>query len=314
MRLRGAWRLGLPLLLAAAPLPARATAQAAASGGVSTPASAAPLAVAGPRPTRDVAAPPAGPGGTSRSPSGLAPIPEFEGYVNDRAGVLDAETRATLEAFLDQLERKTGAEFAILTVRTTAPETPDQYKVRVFEKWGIGKKGEDNGLLMLLAMDERELKFETGYGLEGTLPDGLLSRIFRAEMAPRFRDQDFASGIKAGVVACAKRIADAKGVALEWDGRELRYRSDRGGGGLIPTLILFGIFIVLLFALGGRGGGSWPGMGGPWMGRRRGFGGYGGWGGAWGGGLGGLGGLGGGGSFGGFGGGASGGGGGGGKW
>ena len=308
MRLRGARRLGPLALLAAALL----LAPHAGANSTARPAAAAPVSGA--------STPPATGGPEARSqetpgaPSGLAPIPDFEGYVTDRAAVLDDDARAKLEAFLDQVERKTGAELAVLTVRTTAPETPDQYKVRVFEKWGIGKKGEDNGLLILLALDQRELRFETGYGLEGTLPDGLESRIFRTEMAPRFRDGDFAGGLTAGVLACAQRIAAEKGVALEWNGRELRHDWKRPEtGSLLPALILVAIFIVLLLALGGSG------MGGPGVGRRR----YprylGGWGGGWGAGLGGLGGLGGGGgfgggSFGGFGGGASGGGGGGGKW
>ncbi len=245
--------------------------------------------------------------------SGPQPIPDAVGYVNDHADVLDEQAEAQLEAFLDQLEKKTGAEFAILTVTTTAPETPDTYKVRVFQKWGIGKRGEDNGLLMLFAREERELRFETGYGLEGTLPDGLQSRIFRREMAPRFQNGDFAGGIIAGTQQCAARIASEKGVTLEWDGRELRYR---GGSDERPpvALIIFIVLVVIIFMVAGAGRRR----------RRRGwFGGsnwndWGGWGGGFGGGLGGgFGGGrggGGGGSFGGFGGGGSGGGGGGGKW
>src|SRR5205823_14757264 len=138
-------------------------------------------------------------------------------------------------------QKKTRADVAVLTVLTTAPESPDEYKVRVFEKWKIGKKGEDNGLLMLLAVQDHALRFETGYGLEGTLPDGLQSRIFRLEMAPRFRDGDFAGGLTAGVLACAQRIADEKGVTLEWDGRELRYghgRLSKRSGSPLSSLIL----------------------------------------------------------------------------
>lgn len=252
----------------------------------------------------------------------LAPIPSFAGYVNDHAGVLDEPTRAKLEAFLDQLEKKTGAEFAILTVHTTAPEAPSQYKVRVFKEWGIGKAKEDNGLLMLLVLDEHDLRFETGYGLEGTLPDGLQSRIFRERMAPRFRAGDFGGGIVAGTLACAERIAQEKGVTLEWDGRELRYRSRSRGLPVWAVVIVVLVIVVIVWSGAGRGprggrrrrrlgdDGWWPwwtdtsDRGDRWGG---------GWGGGFGGGLGG-GGFGGGGSFGGFGGGASGGGGGGGKW
>jgi uncharacterized protein len=239
-------------------------------------------------------------------------IPAPAGYVNDRAAIMDEASRAKLEAFLDQVEKKTGAQFAVLTVKSTAPLDPSEYKVQVFQQWKIGKKGEDNGLLLLVAMDERDARFETGYGLEGTLPDGLEARIFRDEMAPRFREGDYAGGITAGMVACAARVAAEKGVTLEWNGQELRYSSRRSSG---PServwllLALFILFMVMSAASRARRGGWWmmgPGMGG-WIMGGRGFGG-GGFGG------GGFGGFGGGASFGGFGGGGSGGGGGGGHW
>ena len=232
------------------------------------------------------------------------------GFVNDRAGKLDEATRARLEAFLDQLKQKTGAEFAVLIVPTTAPESPSEYKVRVFQRWGLGRKGEDNGLLMLVALQEREVRFETGYGLEGTLPDGLQSRIFREEMAPRFREDDWSGGVIAGVLACATRIAAEKGVTLEWDGRELRYRSGRKlpEWPFVLAFVMFILFMMWLRNVGG-GGGRRTRRGGWFIGPGS-FGGFGGGLGGFGGGGGGFGG----GSFGGFGGGASGGGGGGGHW
>ena len=233
-------------------------------------------------------------------------IPDPTGYVNDHAGLMDEASRAKLEAFLDQVEKKTGAQFAVLTVKSTAPLTASEYKVQVFERWKIGKKGQDEGLLLLIAADERDARFETGYGLEGTLPDGLESRIFRDEMAPRFRAGDYAGGITAGMIACAARVAAQKGVTLEWNGEELRYESRRGGPSelLVMLVALFLLIAIASAASRSRRGGWWwlgPAMGG-WYG---GFGGRGFGGGGFGGG---------GGSFGGFGGGGSGGGGGGGHW
>ncbi len=248
--------------------------------------------------------------------TGEPAIPEPTGFVNDVAGILSEPKRAQLEGFLDQVKKTTGAEFAILTMRSTAPLSPSDYKVKVFERWGLGEKGQDNGLLMLVAVEEREVRFETGYGLEGALPDGFQSRVFRTEMAPRFREGDYDAGVVAGVLACAARIAKEKGVALTWEGRELRYREGRGG---LPVWVLV-IAVLMVFALASaisrsarhtgrrrRGGyGSWGSWGGP------------GWGGGFGGGSFGGGSFGGGGSsggsFGGFGGGSSGGGGGGGSW
>jgi len=232
-------------------------------------------------------------------------VPAYQGYVTDAAGVLSEGTRAKLEAFLDQVERKTGAQFAVLTVTSTAPLEPSDYKTRVFDQWKIGKKGKDNGLLLLVAMQERKIYFETGYGLEGALPDGLEARIVREQMVPAMRGGDVDGAVTAGVLAAATKIAQDQNVTLTWDGRELRYQRPSPIGA-IPWWLPF--FIVVLIAhvlrmLAFRGR-TWLGPRG-WGGGFGGFGGYGGFGGFGGGG---------GGSFGGFGGGSSGGGGGGGGW
>ncbi len=250
---------------------------------------------------------------------GEVSLPEPAGYVNDLAGLLDEPSRAKLESFLDQLQRKTGVQFAVLTVRTTAPLDPSDYKVRVFKRWGIGQKGKDNGLLMLVAMDERDVRFETGYDLEGTLPDGLQSRIVREIMAPRFRENDFAGGITQGVLASAAKIGEAQGVTLEWNGTELRYstgrRSSPKSAVWLALLLYIGIMLLIANARRGRGRrGGWGGMGGWGGGFGGGMGGGFGGGGFGGGGFGGGSFGGGGGGFGGFGGGRSGGGGGGGSW
>lgn len=239
--------------------------------------------------------------------SGRADVPAFAGYVNDRAGVLSEPRRAQLEAFLDDYAKKTGSQFAVLTIATTEPEDPDAYKVRVFEAWGIGSKQNDEGLLLLLAMKERRIVFETGYGLEGTLPDGWQSTMLRELAVPRLRAGDTEEGVTAAVLAAAQRVAAEKGVTLEWNGRELRYSGVRGKR--LPSWVAI-VMVLLVFLLasaasrrrGYRGRGPWIGGG---MG-----GGMGGWGGGFGGGGGGFGG----GSFGGFGGGGSGGGGGGAGW
>jgi uncharacterized protein len=173
----------------------------------------------------------------------------------------------------------------------------------VFESWKIGAKGKDNGLLLLIAMQEHKIYFETGYGLEGALPDGLEARIVRERMAPAMRQNDVDGAVVAGVQAAATRIAADQNVTLTWDGRELRYSDTAERGGIPPIWIAFLVFIIishLVRSIFFRRRGWW------WMGP-------GGWGGGFGG-FGGYGGGGGGGSFGGFGGGSSGGGGGGGSW
>ncbi len=236
--------------------------------------------------------------------TGRAAIPAYEGYVTDVAHVLSDDRRAQLEGFLDQLEKKTGAQFAVLTVPNCAPEDPAAYKVRVFQSWGIGRKGENDGLLLLVAMEERAIRFETGYGLEGVLPDGWQSRMTRQRMIPLFREGNPEEGITAGVLASAQRIAADKGVTLEWNGKELRYASARQGKipPIVVALLIVLIILIVFAVVGGIAAGTPPGTTG---GRRRRS--------SWGNWSSG-GGFGGGGSFGGFGGGAGGGGGGGGNW
>jgi uncharacterized protein len=237
---------------------------------------------------------------------GRAPIPAYHGYVNDEAGVIPEPRRAQLEAFLDQVARKTGTQFAVLTVMSTAPDEPDAYKVRVFEAWGIGSKEKDDGLLLLLAMQERRMVFETGYGIEGTLPDGWLSSMLVDLAVPHLRAGETADAVTVAVLAAAQRVAAEKGVTLEWDGKELRYTGDqkRNRPPEWVVLVLLMLILMVVSALARRRG--FYGRSGPWIGG-------GGWGGGFGGGGGGFGG-GGGGSFGGFGGGGSGGGGGGANW
>lgn len=238
-----------------------------------------------------------------------ASIPEPVGFVNDQAGLMDEASRAKLEAFLDQVKRKTGAEFAVLTVKSSAPLDPSEYKVKVFEKWRLGKAGEDNGLLLLVDIAARRAEFETGYGLEGILPDGLEARIVRQEMVPKFQAGDFTGGIIAGVLRAAQVISRDKGVTLEWNGETLRY-DDAPSSRSFPGWVIALMVVFLILAM--RAGGGGRRRRGPWW---LGPGGFGGYGGGWGGGFGGGGfGGGGGGSFGGFGGGGSGGGGGGGSW
>lgn len=248
--------------------------------------------------------------------SGRADVPAYEGYVNDRAGVMSEPRRAQLEAFLDQFHAKTGAQFAVLTMTTTAPEEPDAFKVRVFEAWGIGAKERDDGLLLLLAMEERRIVFETGYGLEGTLPDGWQARMLRDLAVPRLREGNVEEGVTAAVLAAAQRVATEKGVTLEWNGKELRY-SGRRQRQLPSWVVLLTLFLLILLMSTAMQAAGYRGYRrhGRWRGGGFGGGGFGGgWGGGFGGGGGGFGGGFGGGSFGGFGGGGSGGGGGGANW
>ncbi len=223
-------------------------------------------------------------------------IPAPVGFVNDRARVLSDTAGARLESFLDQVKRKTGVQFAVLTLSTTAPEDPSQYKTAVYQRWFDGNR---TSLLLLVSLQEHAITFETGYELEGILPDALEARIIREEMTPRFRAGDFAGGVTAAVLRVSGIVAKDRGVTLEWNGGELRYEGQPSGSGELGLALIVVVVLMALASLGSgfgrrrfRGGGGW--WLGPWLGGG-GFGGFGGGGfGSGGGGFGGFGGGGGG--------------------
>src|SRR5262249_56605870 len=123
-------------------------------------------------------------------------IPTPHGFVTDLAGVLPADVTTRLTALLTELQAKTGAEIAVLTVRTTAPLDDFTYAMRVVDAWRPGRKREDTGLLVLVAVKDRKLRVLTGYGLEGILPDGLVGQIEDEAMLPAFRTGRMDEGIE----------------------------------------------------------------------------------------------------------------------
>jgi uncharacterized protein len=155
----------------------------------------------------------------------LQPIPPLKARVTDLTGTLDAQQIQTLESTLAALEQKKGAQVAVLMVQTTKPEAIEQYSIRVAEAWklGRGKKGAgqsggdpnaravDDGVLLLVAKQDRRLRIEVGYGLEGAIPDGIARRIIDESISPRFRQQDYFGGIQAGLQDLQARIALAAG-------------------------------------------------------------------------------------------------------
>ncbi|HZT37302.1 MAG TPA: TPM domain-containing protein [Bryobacteraceae bacterium] len=230
---------------------------------------------------------------------------EPQGYVSDFAGVLDAPTRAELERYCGSVEQATGAQMAIVTIDTTGDAPIEDFANALFRKWGIGKKGKDEGVMLLVAVRDRKWRIEVGYGLEPTLPDAFADDVGR-EMIPSLRQNDYGHALIAAAAEIGSRIAQAKGVALN---RSLPRRGPPPRNELpIPWPLLL-LFLLILLGMFGRrsGGGFLAGMllgnllGQP---RDRGSG--------WGGG--GFGGYDGGGGFGGFGGGDSGGGGASGSW
>ena len=122
-------------------------------------------------------------------------LPKPTGHVNDFAGILDAPTRDALEQRLKDVEAKTSSEIAVATVKSLDGMSVEEYANRLFKEWGVGQAKTDNGVLILVAPNEREMRIEVGYGLEGVLPDGLAGEIRDEQFLPRFRDNDYAGGI-----------------------------------------------------------------------------------------------------------------------
>lgn len=127
------------------------------------------------------------------------PVPPLTERVTDQAALLTAEQQASLEQKLQAFAARKGSQLAVLIVPTTAPETIEQYALRVVEQWKLGRKSVDDGALMLIATTDRALRIEVGYGLEGALNDATSNRIISETMTPHFKAGDFYIGITAGV-------------------------------------------------------------------------------------------------------------------
>jgi uncharacterized protein len=126
-------------------------------------------------------------------------VPPLQSRVADLTGTLSTSEAAQLEQKLAAFEAKKGSQIAVLIIPTTQPETIEQYSMRVAEAWKLGRKGVDDGALLVIAKDDRTLRIEVGYGLEGALPDAIAKRIVDGIVVPKLRQGDFVSGINAGI-------------------------------------------------------------------------------------------------------------------
>jgi uncharacterized protein len=133
-------------------------------------------------------------------------VPYLTGRVVDNAEILKPDTRGRLTEALRRHEQKTGNQIAVLTIPTLSGESVEEYAVRVFEHWKLGQKGKDNGVLVVVAPQDRKMRIEVGYGLEGTLPDAIAARIIRNVMTPHFKQGDYDSGIMRGAEAIVAQL------------------------------------------------------------------------------------------------------------
>jgi uncharacterized protein len=156
-------------------------------------------------------------------------VPPLTGRVVDLTGTLTREQRAGLERMLQEFEARKGSQLAVLLVPTTAPEAIEQYALRVGEQWKIGRKNVDDGAILVVAKNDRAVRIEVGYGLEGVLNDATVSRLIREIIAPRFREGDFYGGINAALDRMMRLI---DGEPLPEPSRT----SPAAGGGLMQLL------------------------------------------------------------------------------
>lgn len=180
------------------------------------------------------------------------------GYVNDFSGTLDAASQQTLEAYCANLERVTGVQMAIVLVPTLDGEPVEDVANRLYRQWGIGKKGKDEGILILLAVKDRKSRVELGYGVEPIISDGAAGGILR-QVRPILQQGNYGGALLAAAEQMGTTIAQSKGVQLD-SPEPLRTTGRVARGPSIPfPLILLGIF-VLLWLLSRGGGGSGTGF------------------------------------------------------
>jgi uncharacterized protein len=215
-----------------------------------------------------------------------AKLPQPSGFVNDFANVIQAGTKTKLEGLLQAVERKSGVEIAVVTVPSLDERPIEDYAVDLYKTWGIGKKGKDEGALILVAPNQKQVRIEVGYGLEGAINDAQAGRIIRDAMIPFFKQGDMTKGIVAGTQAVVGIALGEKGLSykdLGSTGAAVASAAPKKKGGPLSVIGKIFLFLIMAYlfirhpwlflfflASAGRGGGARSG------GFSGGFGGFGG--------------------------------------
>ena len=207
-------------------------------------------------------------------------FPTPKGAINDYAKVISSTYAGQMESVAQEILKKTGTSIVVATMESIGDENPDEYANRLYAAWGIGKKGEDKGILIFLAVKERRIRIETGYGVEGILPDGLVGEILDKYTTPYLKEGDYGKGLTNAVFALASIVAKNANVSVT--GRPAidrpRAKENRRGGNILTLVLLFLIMVpllgtrrgramlpIILYMLmrgGGRGGGGFGSFGG----------------------------------------------------
>ncbi len=193
--------------------------------------------------------------------AGAREVPYLTGRVNDLAELLGPETEDRIEQKLAAYEQQTGAQFAILTIDSLEGEVLEEYSLRVAETWALGRAEQDDGLLLLIARDDRKMRLEVGYGLEERLTDLMSGRILNNILRPAFRRGDFEGGIERGVDATLAVLGGAESPPGE-EAPASSGSGDLAGAPLLFRLVFFGFFLLVVgmfavSALFSSGCGSW---------------------------------------------------------
>jgi len=188
---------------------------------------------------------------TAIAVSAQGTLPKPAGRITDLANVIDAGTEADLDRRIDGLEQKTSSEIAVVTVPSLDGVPVEDYAVRLFKEWGVGQARQDNGVLVLVAPNEREMRIEVGYGLEGILPDGLAGQIIREQFIPRFREDDYNGGIRDGVVRVIEIVERQQVLTAEELATFNETNSDEPPAWIIIPFL--GLFVTIGFTMVGVG-------------------------------------------------------------
>ena len=200
-------------------------------------------------------------------------------YVVDLAGIMRSDLRSELNTYLQTLEQKTTSQVLVLTVQTLDNQGIEEFALNTKEKWKLGQKGKDNGVLIVVAVNDRKYRIEVGYGLESVLPDSMVGSIGREYFVPYFKAGDYSTGIYTGTIAVIRTIAEHEGVSITNGSEQAQPRGTYRRAPLSAfhkiILIAFGVillvlcvthpgqcFLLLLLFSRGGGGGGWSGGGG----------------------------------------------------
>lgn len=182
----------------------------------------------------------------AQTQAGFVPVPPLSAHVIDHAGMLNPQQRSNLDNVLKEYEARSGGQIAILLLNSTAPEAIEQYSIRVADAWKLGRKGIDDGVILVVAKDNdkalRRLRIEAGRGIQGTVTDAQSKRILQDVIAPYFRQNDYYGGLAAAITALTT-LMDQEHLPAP----TAKQAADEGFAGWMPILFLFFVFAATIY-------------------------------------------------------------------